>query len=92
MALRVKVSARAASQVRKAAEWWAENRLAASGAIREDLELALALLILEPGVGTKVETPRGEVVRRLCLPRARFGFRSCNSLAVWKPNSSLTAE
>ena len=33
MALRVKISARAASQVRKAADWWAENRPAATGAI-----------------------------------------------------------
>ena len=37
MALRVKVSARAASQIRKAAEWWAENRPAAPGAVRIDI-------------------------------------------------------
>jgi hypothetical protein len=40
MALRVKVSARAASQIHKAAEWWAENRPAAPGAIRTDIQNA----------------------------------------------------
>ncbi len=44
MALRVKVSARAALQIDKAAEWWAENRPAAPGAVRQDIGEALALL------------------------------------------------
>ncbi len=41
MALRVKVSARAASHIRVAAEWWAENRPAAPGAVRKDIGEAL---------------------------------------------------
>lgn len=72
MALTIRIKPRAQREIERAAEWWAENRLAAPGAIREDLEMALALLILEPGVGTKVETPRVEVVRRLYLPRVRY--------------------
>jgi len=44
MALRTKVSARAASQIRRAAERWAENRPVAPGAIRNDVGGALALL------------------------------------------------
>ena len=72
MALTVRIKPRAQREIERAAEWWAENRLAAPGAIREDLELALALLMLEPGVGTQVETPRVEVVRRLHLPRVRY--------------------
>ena len=37
-----------------------------------DLEAALALLAEEPGIGTKVETPRPEVTRRLYLPRVKY--------------------
>lgn len=72
LALTVRIKPRAQRDIERAAERWAGNRHAAPGAIREDLELALAMLILEPGVGTKVETPRAEVVRRLYLPRARY--------------------
>ena len=55
-----------------AVEWWLENRPSAPGAIRKDLESALALLVEEPGIGTKVETPRSDVVRRLYLSRIRY--------------------
>jgi len=40
--------------------------------VRKDVEAALALLLEEPGIGTKVETPRPDVVRRLYLPRVRY--------------------
>ena len=55
MALRVKVSARAASQILKAAEWWAENRPAAPGAVRIDIGEALVLLAQQPSFGTAYE-------------------------------------
>jgi len=55
-----------------AAQWWAENRPAAIGAIRKDVEAALALLVEEPGIGTKVETARSDMVRRLYLARIRY--------------------
>jgi hypothetical protein len=44
MALRIKISARAAHQVRMAAEWWVQNRPAAPGAIGADFGEAVALL------------------------------------------------
>lgn len=72
MALIVRVKPRAQRQIEAAAQWWAENRPAAVGAIRQDLESALALLVDEPGIGTKVELPRAEVVRRLHLGRVRY--------------------
>ena len=71
MALRVKVSARAASQIRRAAEWWAENRPAAPGAIRNDVGGALALLTEQPGVGASCEGARTAGVRRLLVGRIR---------------------
>ncbi|MBL8504346.1 MAG: type II toxin-antitoxin system RelE/ParE family toxin [Rhodocyclaceae bacterium] len=72
MALGVRVKPRAQREIERAAEWWAENRPAAVGAIRKDIEAALALLVEEPGIGTKIETARSEVVRRLYLTRVRY--------------------
>ena len=72
MTLRVKVSARAASQIRRAAEWWAENRPAAPGAIRIDIGDALALLAEQPGIGALYEGARTKGVRRLLVGRIRY--------------------
>ena len=89
MTLRVKVSARAASQIRKAAEWWAENRAAAPGAIRIDIGEALALLAEQPGIGALYEGARTKGVRRLLVGRIRYFiyYRATQDalevLAVW---------
>lgn len=48
-----------------------DNRPAAPDALRKDIESALALLIDEPGIGTNVEIPRPDVVRRLHHGRIR---------------------
>ena len=56
MVLRVKISARAAAQILEAAQWWAENRPAAPGAVRKDIGEALALLALQPGIGAAYVT------------------------------------
>ena len=53
MALRVEVSARAATQVRSAAAWWAASRPAAPGAITADFGGSVALLAEQPGIGAK---------------------------------------
>ena len=55
MALRVKVSARAASQIRRAADWWHRNRSAAPGAVAQDIGESVALLAEQPGIGAKYE-------------------------------------
>lgn len=67
MALRVKISARAASHIRRAAAWWAENRPSAPGAIASDLEESIALLAEQPGIGTKYSGTRVGQVRRLYM-------------------------
>ena len=72
MALGVRIKPRAQREIERAAEWWTQNRLAASGAVRKDVEAALALLVEEPRIGTKVETPRPDIVRRLYLPRVKY--------------------
>ena len=89
MALRVKVSARAALQIRKAAEWWAENRPSAPGAVRMDIGDALALLAQQPGFGTAYEGARTKGVRRLLAGRIRYyiyhrvTLEAVEVLAVW---------
>jgi plasmid stabilization system protein ParE len=55
-----------------AAQWWQENRPLAPGAIRLDLESALALLIEEPGLGSRVHTTKPYIVRRIHLPRIGY--------------------
>ena len=72
MALTYRIKARAKREITKAAEWWAENRLAAPGAVRRDIEEALAILIEQPGLGTKVETGRPIQVRRFLLDRTKY--------------------
>ena len=72
MALRVKISARAASQVRRAAEWWLENRASAPGAIGKDVGESIALLTEQPGIGSKYSGARTSGVRRLYLGRIGY--------------------
>ena len=72
MALRIKISARAAHQVRTAAEWWGRNRPADPGAIGADFGEAVALLAEQPGIGAKYEGARAPGVRRLFLGRVGY--------------------
>ncbi len=72
MALRVKISARAASQIRRAAEWWLHNRPAARGAVAKDTSESIALLAEQPDIGSKYEGARTPGVRRLFLGRIGY--------------------
>ena len=72
MALQVRISARAAAQVRRAAEWWQSNRPSAPGAIGADFGEAIALLAEQPGIGALYEGSRTLGVRRLFLGRVRY--------------------
>jgi plasmid stabilization system protein ParE len=89
MTLRVKISARAAGQIRKAADWWAQNRLAAPGAIRADFGESVGLLAEQPGIGAKYEGARAPGVRRLFLSRVGYFIyykvegNSLHILAFW---------
>lgn len=72
MALRVKVSGRAASQVRRAAAWWLQHRPSAPGAIAEDVGESIALLAEQPGIGSRYDGARTVGVRRLYLGRIGY--------------------
>jgi plasmid stabilization system protein ParE len=84
MALRVKISARAGSQIRRAAQWWLENRPAAPGAIAEDISESLALLAEQPGIGTKYEGARAGIGTR--------GAGSSRSCWQVRPNKSFDTD
>ena len=89
MTLRVRVSARAAKQIAAAAEWWAQNRPSAPGAIRNDIGQSFALLAEQPGIGMQYRGTRLPSVRRLLVGRIRYFIYyrvtpdTVDVLAVW---------
>ena len=89
MTLRIKVSARAAGQVRQAAAWWSANRPAAPGAVAKDVGESIALLAEQPGIGARYGGSRTPGVRRLFLGRIGYFvyYRATNDtlevLALW---------
>lgn len=89
MALRVKISTRAASQVRRAAAWWEQNHLAAPGAVAADFGESVVLLCEQPGIGAKYEGARTLGVQRLFLGRLGYFIYykvengNLNVLAFW---------
>lgn len=72
MTLRLRITARAATEIGRADTWWRENRLAAANALREDLKAAFNLLPQKPGVGVKVAGAHLSGTRRLHLGRIRY--------------------
>jgi len=77
MARRVKISARTASEVRRAADWWFVNRPAAPGAIGADFGESVALLAEQPGIGAKYAGTKVPGVRRLFLSRVGYFIYYC---------------
>jgi plasmid stabilization system protein ParE len=69
---RIKISGRAASHIRRAADWWQLNRPDAPGAIAQDVGESLALLAEHPGIGSKYVGARVADVRRLYLGRTGY--------------------
>jgi plasmid stabilization system protein ParE len=92
VALRLRITRRAAAEIERANAWWSENRLAAPHAIRIELRRALALLAMQPGIGQKVENGRLTGTRRLHLDRVRYHvyYRVTDGdlvvLAFWQSN------
>ncbi len=89
MARRIRISARAAVEIRRAADWWVVNRPAAPTAVGTDLAEALSLLAEQPGIGAKYEGTRAPDVRRLLLGRVGYFVyyaadeESVDVLAFW---------
>lgn len=72
MSLTVRISPRAAIQIRQAADWWLQHRNKAPGAFVDDLERALELISSLPAVGEPVRHPRLTGIRRVLLVRVRY--------------------
>jgi plasmid stabilization system protein ParE len=70
--LQYRIKARAVREIARAAEWWAVHRQAAPGAVRQDIQDALTVLVIQPGIGGKVETGRTSQVRRFYLSRTGY--------------------
>ena len=71
MALRYVIKARARREIERAAAWWAENRPAAPGAVRLDLESVLFILVHHPGLGQRVVTGRPIQVCRYLMTKTQ---------------------
>lgn len=56
--LRIEITDDAPAHIAAAVSWWTENRLAAPGAILEDLDRILGLLSVQPAVPPKKLIPR----------------------------------
>lgn len=83
---------RAAAQAEAANLWWRQNRQQAPEALREELERAVQLIALQPGIGATARNTRLNGVRRVLLSRVRYCLyyrviegppRSVEVLAVW---------
>jgi plasmid stabilization system protein ParE len=70
--LSVVVTESAARSIREASEWWQNNREAAPTALTDDLERALALIAVQPGIGARAVNVALPGVRRVLLARIRY--------------------
>ncbi len=89
MALRYVIKARAQRELTHFAAWWAENRPSAPGAVRTEVSRAIGILVLQPGIGEKVETGRPIQVRRFRTDKTerwiyyRVKDNTLEVLSVW---------
>ena len=70
--LPVVITALAAQHIRKAEEWWRENRAAAPHAVREELQRVLFLIARQPRIGSRATNVRMSGVRRIFLPTIKY--------------------
>ena len=68
----LRITARAAADVERADAWWRKNRLSALDAVREDLKTTFGLLLLQPGIGERVENARLLGTRSLQIDRIGY--------------------
>lgn len=69
---RLRVVPVAQRQIRQAAHWWQENRSAAPGLFREELERAFDLITTHPELGVRSPEVGSGRVRRLHLSGIRY--------------------
>ena len=70
--LPVRIVSSAARAIAEAATWWAANRPKSPDAFVSDLENALKLLALHPGLGARATNAKLYDVRRVHLARVHY--------------------
>jgi plasmid stabilization system protein ParE len=69
--------------------WWEDNRSAAPDAVADDIEAAITMLLVQPGVGQRVPQASGPNTRRLHLQRLshwlyyRYTDTELTVLTIW---------
>ncbi len=92
MPLELFVSRRTTREIERVVQWWAVNRPSAPGAVRQDLQAALNLLLVQPRIGVRVNEASSPDVRRLHLDRIRYWVyyrvrrNRLEVLSVWQSN------
>ena len=69
--LHLQVTELAAHQIREAADWWQDNRPDVSSHLRDELESAFRLLVVQPFAGHVVPDSRAPGVRRSLLRKTQ---------------------
>ena len=72
MTRRLRITARATAEIQRADAWWRNNRLSAPDAVREDLKSTFGLLLLQPGIGERVENAKLLGTRSLQIDRIGY--------------------
>jgi len=70
--LPIRVARRAAAEIDEATAWWELNRIAAPGAVADEIERAFALIRSQPRVGALARNANLPGVRRVYLSRVRY--------------------
>jgi plasmid stabilization system protein ParE len=68
----VRIAGSAARAIAEAAAWWTANRPKAPDAFVTELERALQLIAVHPGIGARATNVRLAGVRRILLARVRY--------------------
>jgi plasmid stabilization system protein ParE len=70
--LEIRVARRAAAEIDEVTDWWKVNRVAAPGAIADEIEWAFALIRSQPRIGALARNARLPGVRRVHLSRIHY--------------------
>lgn len=69
---RLRVTRRANADINRAAVWWDQNRPLVPDALREELDRAFSLLVVQPQIGEPALNVQAKSVRRLHLARVHY--------------------
>ena len=70
--LPVRLTALAADHIRRAEDWWRQNRQAAPNAVRIELQRAFPLIATYPNIGSRATNVKLPSVRRIYLRTIKY--------------------